>query len=222
MANVYVTGPVHIYVNLPGEAFANVNTGKPTALTLTGNCYYLGTGEQAPSISFAPVYEPVPNDIAGSGHPTEYIYQGRVASISCTLTRWNESVIAALDTMGTGGSRGIDNSTDVGTAMSFEGMQFCTWLHFPYYSKAYGSSYGMPAGYRFFGCRLVDWQISPGTRAKRRLFAVSCDRVYDPATGASYLFDNVMTYGAGAVAGTAGVGLAIPATPPTVATGLVS
>lgn len=210
MASIYVTGPVHIYVSLPTNVVANSSTGAPSALTYPSSIYYLGTGETAPTIQIAPMYEPVMNDIGGVQAPIDYTYQGKVGQASCTLTRWNEAVIAALDSFAAGGgdARGTDGATAIGSAMLFEGGTFCTWFAFPYYTKNYGTTMGMPAGYRALACRLIPWQIAPGTRAKKRLFSIEMDRVYKPADGKFYLFDNVMTN--------------IPAIPPTGPTGLVS
>ncbi len=204
MANIYVTGPVHIYVSIPAETFANSGTGAPSALTYPSSIYYLGTGEQAPTIAISPLYSPVANDIAGDQAPIDTQYQGRVGSATCTLTRWNEAVMASLDTMGDI-SRGVDAIDDVGTLMQFEGRTFHVWFHFPYYSKF--SAFAMPAGYHFCSCRLLPYQISPGTKAKKRLFAIECDRVYEPSTGKFFLFDEVMT--------------TVPSIPPTSVSGLV-
>lgn len=224
MAIIHVTGPVHIYVSLPGYAWPNSATGIPSALSTQPSIYYLGTGEQAPRIDISKLYEPVANDIAGSqSRPLDTLYQGQVARVSANLNRWNESVINTLDNAADAAgdsNRGVDTLSAVGSAMIHEGLTFQCWLHFPYSAaKAYGATYSMPAGYRFFACRLLPYQIDPGTKQKRRVFAIDCDPVYEPSTGKFWLYNHTMSNAL--VDGTAAT-YSIPTTPPTSVTGLVT
>lgn len=211
MANLYVTGPVHIYVSLPpGINHSGSGVADPTAYPTT--LYYLGTGQQPPVLDIIPVYSPVANDIGGDQIPIDDQYMGKVGGATVTLSRWNEYVLNLLDnipaSIPTDSARGADGAQDTGTLMQFEGATFHAWYHFPYYSKVYGTLYNMPAGYHALACVQRPWQISPGTQAKRRLFSVEWKRVYKPSDGTFKLFDHTMT--------------TVPSTPPTVVTGLVS
>ncbi len=220
MANIYTTGPVHIYVTIRSAAFANSTTGVPLALTVPtkSQTYYLGTGEQAPMINRRKNYSPVMNDLAGETIPLDNLYQGESVTVSTTLTRWNEYALLNLDIgsqWNAAGARGIDSATDLGTAQIFEGSSFQCFLHFPYYSKAYGTSYNMPRGYHFYSCRQIDMNVQGGTKAKKRTFAFEVDRVYHPGTGYFYTYDNVL-----AISDTA-TGY-LPEVPPATVTGVVT
>ncbi len=215
MANLYVTGPVHIFVSLPVGTYTGTSGAfDPAAYPTT--IYYLGTGEQAPIIQISPLYSPVGNDIAGDQIPFDDQYMGKTASAVVTLTRWNEAVAQALSNMPNSGDSvpGIDAAMDTGSLMQFEGGTFHTWFQFPYATKQFGTLFGMPAQYHFPACTMMPWTLAPGTKAKKRLFQIDAKRAYRAADAKFYLYDN-LGYG---VSG----GTALPSIPPTAATGLVT
>lgn len=210
MAIPYVTGPAHLYVSFPTRTMVNSGTGLPSALTYPTSIYYLGTSQNVPNLDHSPVYEPVQNDIAGQQVPLDVAYQGEVARVTATLSRWNEYSLKELDKIsayGGSGARGKDVIGDIGSLMITEGHTFHCWVHFPYYSK-FGSGFYMAAGYHYSACRMLPYQQTPGTTAFRRLFAIEALPIYNPSDGSALLYDETMT--------------TIPAIPPVTATGLVT
>ncbi len=216
MANVYCTGPVHLYVGL------NISRSGSTGSTLmadliaganaasTSQIYYLGTCETAPKIQIDPKWKAIHADIGGDEVPFDWIFMGEDAKVAGVLTRWNESVYSALAARPrTSGTRGAATATDMGTLMLTDAVAVPLWLHFPYYSKAYGSTYNMPNGYRFF----ATWMMGPdeietGTKVNKRLIRLQCNRVYKASDGTWQLYDGSMVN--------------IPSVPPVGRTGQVS
>lgn len=74
-AQIYSTGPVHIYV-------AHKSTG-PAAAT------YLGTCEKTPNVEIEYKWAPVNNDVGGLA-PVDMVFKGITAKINLSLNRYNE------------------------------------------------------------------------------------------------------------------------------------
>lgn len=172
MAQPYVTGPAHMYVQ---------SGGSPV---------YLGTAERTPRIEVRPGQIPVMNDIGGPVVPFDMMYSGEEAFISADLTRWNNSVLQTI--LGrpiVGSPPGADSFGSIGTIISYEGMGFVFYIVFPYSSKpAYSTQ---EAGYRFFSCYVIgpDDHYSLGTNPRKIHLAIHALRVYDPASQSLSLFD---------------------------------
>lgn len=222
MANPYVTGPVHLYVAAPqgigssssssssssGSVYTN-NPPDPLLLAYPSMIYYLGTCETAPKIVIDPKWKPLFADIGGDQVPFDFAYTGEDATVTGVLNRWNEYVYRSIVARPNTTVRGTLTANDVGSLMIAEGKAHCLWLHFPYYSKAYGSTYNMPAGYRFPASFVIGPDhIEGGTKASKRLIQWKCARTYKPSDGTWLIYDHTMTY--------------IPSSPPTYPTGAIS
>lgn len=183
MANLYVTGPAHIFVQLPGIA-------GPQAYS------YLGTAERYPKISIRPANEPVFNDIGGKV-PFDMAHMGEEAFVSADISRWNEPVYAALAARPRPGSgtRGVNVAGDIGTLYVTEGFAYSLAVLFPYAAKLVYAAAGMPAGYRFLSSYLVGPdELEPlGTTPRKIRLMWHCLRTYDPSTGSLFLYDHDMT-----------------------------
>lgn len=135
MAQGYVRGPTHIY--------CGVGSG--------GAAVYLGTAERSPRISIRPSWSPYYNDIAGQKIPYDWGFDGEEAFVVSDMTRWNQSVLAALQarprTVIGGSTPGLNVAGEIGSMMITEGLAVGLWLLFTYTSKAAYAT--QLAGYRF-------------------------------------------------------------------------
>lgn len=165
MAQLWCTGPAHIFVG---------NGGSASQRTVQ----YLGTAEQAPQIIIDPQYEQAFNDVGGGLVPIDELYQGEVANVSMVLTRWNEDVlqdIRSLPNFATN-SPGAHGSIDLGTLMLSEGCTYPLYIKFPY-AQAKTAMAGMPNGYRFWAAKNVGpFQVMPGTSLMRKQLIFNCLR----------------------------------------------
>lgn len=171
MAQLWCTGPAHLYVGLGGS-----KTGK-TPL-------YLGTAETKPDIDIKGEVEGVMNDVAGSKLPMDELWEGEEAMISFVLTRWNMPVVLSLMSQPDpfGGAGGVNAQDDVGTLFLTENYSFPFWVRFPY-AASKGAMAGMVFGYRFWACKILSpKKIEPGTRAMKHHFIVHAKRTYTNAT----------------------------------------
>ncbi len=186
MSQVYVTGAVFAYVGT-GTNFGPV---------------FLGTGERAPKQRTMRGWEPVFNDLAGTADPFEELYEGQWAFVTVRLTRWNQGVVDYLQSVPIapglvpgGVGPGTDLLGDVGTAMQLENRLFPLWLLYDYgavgrFPKAAMVGGGMPAGRHYFGTKLESPdEETRGTQANFIDLIWKAKRIYDPSTGAFFLYD---------------------------------
>ncbi len=133
--------------------------------------------------------------IGGGEVPFDRAWLGETGMATGVLTRWNEYVYAKCVTRPrASATRGQNTCNDVGSLMLAQAISYSVWFHFPYYSKMFGSTYMMPAGYRFLaGCLVGPDGIEPGTKASKRAFVFQFDRVYKPSDGTWWLYDHTMT-----------------------------
>lgn len=75
-AQIYSTGPVHIYV-------AHKTAGPAAAI-------YLGTCEKTPNVEIEYKWAPVNNDVGGLA-PVDMVFKGITAKINLSLNRYNEN-----------------------------------------------------------------------------------------------------------------------------------
>lgn len=147
MAQLYTTGPAHIFVG--------VGTG-------TGglDVAYLGTCENAPRVQLRPASKGVMNAISGTVVPHDKSFQGEEGFIGLDLTRWNQSVLNVVRgrAVPSVGPPGAYLPGDYGTLMITEGRAMRVWMTFPYAAKAafnQAASGAMPPGYRFLYCEPI-------------------------------------------------------------------
>lgn len=191
MAQLWVTGPAHIYF-----AFPNGSGGQNTPV-------YFGTCEDAPYIEIIPHYEDVRNSIGGTV-PFDKSYQGELALIDLDLNRYNEGVYATLAARpragAGGGPRGTNVAGDVGTLMLTEG--FCTGVYVKFDYGAAGAAPkqafiggGMPFGYHFPFCVPAgpDKLKGLGTTPRKTNVMLFALRGFNPATQTFTLYDNITT-----------------------------
>lgn len=196
MAQPYVTGPALLYVGVTSSSPGGTSN----------KAVFLGTAEQSPVIEIRPDYEPVFNDLRGSKKPFDLAFEGEEAFTFADLTRWNESVYAALaarpravSALGAGGAvagglglaptRGVNIAGDIGTLQLTENQSFTLWVVFPYASKPAMAS--MPAGYRFpFTVFEGPDLLKPlGTRPRKIHVVFHHMAGFNPATGAFFTYD---------------------------------
>lgn len=179
MAQLYCTGPAHIYAAPPGAL---------------GALSYLGTCEDAPVIRINAEFEPVRNDIGGKRKPFDMQYQGEDALISIDLNRYNESVYSLLAARPAGASpRGSDVLTDIGTLVMTEGAQSAIVVQFPFVAKASMVAGGMPPGYYFPTCvTIAPEELRQGTRPKKVNMVFYAWSQWSPVTQGFLLYSNVL------------------------------
>src|SRR5262245_7147495 len=98
MAQLWTTGPAHIWVGVGGERYVSYQDDGGGDMFLFGHnnrAVYLGTAEDGPDIDITYDYEEVFFDGTGTV-PHDRIYEGSEATISAVLTRWNEHTIKNL------------------------------------------------------------------------------------------------------------------------------
>lgn len=192
MASNYVSGPCYIYISLQ-RATAGGAIITPATTVAKADIRYLGTCEQAPRIRLNPQYEGVVNEKAGIKLPIDYSYQGEDGEVAGTLTEWNELVYERIQNKpAQSGTLGKNVVGDIGSLLQLEGYTFHTWIHFPYVTKVYGTTLSMPACYHFPACRAIGEELSLGTVANKRLFAIAADRYYNAADCSITVYDNVL------------------------------
>jgi hypothetical protein len=217
MASPWSSGPVGVWVSVAPDvnvkSGASVSTpsvtsnvtGKVTQATIAGKAQgspvFLGTCENGVTIRAIPEYENVMNDFGGTRKPFDRIYEGEDALSVGILTRWNEPVYRALESIPNfGGVPGVNQPGDIGTMMITEGYAYTVWLEFLFssgragYTKAAWVAGGFPAGYRF----PFSWLEGPkeretGTRAGKIHLTFYHGRGFDPVSGKFMCADQDMS-----------------------------
>lgn len=198
MAQLYSTGPCHVFVGAPG----------PTGLVY-GTTFYLGTAQTKPRISVLRSYKEAMNDLGGQINPVDLTYQGQSAFVSVALSRWNELVYQAAVNRAVGlgpaaqiGTTGIDTFGTLGNLGGLavhEGVLFHLFLTFPkaanpFYAGAGGQTGNggpLPLGYHFFAAVVADQDsLDPGTDYLVRMVQFRCTRVIDIPTQTMSLYDH--------------------------------
>lgn len=173
MAQQWSTGAAHIYVGLPG----------------VGSPRYFGTAKNGPDQDVRPEYVPAMNDLAGPTLPLDEMYVGQDVVIGATMTRWDESIHAALAAIIAGNDRGTDGNLDRGTLMIHEGFTFPLWVTYPF--SALGAYDGLPEGYHFFACKLISpYRLPPGIRPYEVTFTFHALGVYQKNGGGFKVYDH--------------------------------
>lgn len=184
MAQIYTTGPAHIY------------TGPIAAPA------YLGTCEESPEIDLIAMEKEVINSLGGVGIPFDSAYQGEIAIITAVLNRYNEAVYQGMANRPAGFSRpptpGINTAGDIGSLYLTEGLAFTTWILFTFGANGYApqpamnaAPNGIPPGYRFWATRLLGPNRirSMGTTPKKLVLTIGALRVFNPAAQTFTLYD---------------------------------
>lgn len=163
MAQLFCTGPVHIFVGsnviiktkqvlkyIPDDADLTEEQ-KLQLQIIKGKDYlpeivteksfspeYLGTAEKAPQIILRPNYRDIFTDTGGVSTPVGSIYDGCDALGSAVLTRWNEQVFQRVASFAgfSDGVPGTDADTALGTIMEAERETFVLYFVFPYAPRA--------------------------------------------------------------------------------------
>jgi hypothetical protein len=179
MAQLYSTGPAHLFIQYPG----------------LNQLMYLGTCKKAPKIIGRPGWQPVHNDIGGPVIPFDVSFQGEEAFTFTELTRWNETVYARLAARPhRGQARGNNLPGDVGSLMQTEGLNLGLYVYFPYVAKPAYLAGGMPAGYRFPFTTVEgpDEFSELGTTPRELTLVFHHLRQYFPKTGQLLLYDHTV------------------------------
>lgn len=170
MAQLYCTGPAHLFLGV-GGAFS-----------------YLGTAEDAPKIELGPEFEPVLNDVTGKKKPLDMQYQGEDALISADLNRYSETVYAVLaQRFVRPAVRGTSGLLDIGSLVLTESLGFQLAMQFPYAAKAAmagGTGGPMPPGYLFnVVVPIGPEELTTGTKPKKIHVLLYSWPVWSPTAG---------------------------------------
>lgn len=120
MANIYTTGPAHLFLGKSGASFDLDGLG------------YFGTFEGSPQISIQNLHEDVQNDIGGEA-PVAKSYLGSIGSISGILNRFDEAVYASLANglYSASPTRGVMSRANIGAVAQTQGLDFDVLFWFP-------------------------------------------------------------------------------------------
>ena len=124
MALPYVTGPVAVYVA------AGQSEPRPV---------FLGHGTKAPVVTLRQRYKDIHTDFSGSGEPFDAALDSTSALVKVELVRYNENVLAAIQSYGNTtntGVRGIMQPGEIGSLVGIDRIAYPLWLVFPYALKA--------------------------------------------------------------------------------------
>lgn len=187
-AQLYSTGPAHVYVALPV-----ISLGAPTGLKTP---IYFGTAKISPQIELRAEWEPVFNDLGGKV-AFDTAFMGEEALTSIEFTRWVEPVYAQLANRPTpgggiaGGIRGLTGPLDVGSLMLTEGLNFGLYIIFPF-ARAKRAYATLPRGYFFPGTFLMgpDKHNQMGTHPKELFLLFHSLRLFNKDTGQLLLYTN--------------------------------
>jgi len=167
MAQVYVTGPVDLWV---------------LTSTYGGQPRFLGHGERAPTINLIPFYVTHQADVAGAA-VFERFYNGMSARISVDLIRFNQATLDEVRLASASGdwlkgpeeiSYGFDPPGSIGTATKAERVSHILYLRFPAANRPGMNGQAnprarLPAGYRFFYCTLDPQVIRGGSTVAHKV-----------------------------------------------------
>ena len=195
-ATPFVSGAVPIFVGYyaSGPIVSGATIAAPAELL------FLGHTENGLDIQFEHKFDPYRVDLGGSVE-ADKSYQGTTATITATLSRWDDaayqSLVAPPVIIGASGMGG-DVPGGIGTLMVQEGAAQQVIALFPYQAKtAYAAQV---AGLRFFACTLEqdNWKAL-GTRPRLLSLSWRANRVFVPGItnafgyGGWVLFDSNMT-----------------------------
>jgi len=160
---------------------------------------YLGTAEECPRVEIVRGWLPWYDDEQGTTLPADELYEAEESWVTADLTRYNETVYAAIAAVISraalgGGSRGMNFPSDVGTSMVYEGFTYPLILQFPYVGKPIFAVRGLPAGYRYFNATLAgpDRLETMGSQARKTRLVWRCREYLDLDSGAMALYDHAM------------------------------
>ncbi len=193
----YNTGPVHFYVGLPSTTtFAVAGGGGINFATLSFTSWlYLGTAQRSPKRVTRRFHEEVWNDVSGTKAPFDNIYEGMEGLVAPDLTKWDWSVYRQMSALAgaVSGPGGTDDRFARGTLRMTEGKFVGLALVFPFYAKLAMKNQGMPPGYFYPCCWLVDDdELSAGTGMNVENIVFHCHSAFSPATGSFTLFTEVL------------------------------
>lgn len=186
MAQLYVTGPVHVYIKH----------------VLDGTVRFLGHGERAPTIQLTPNLVPVKCDVGGEAQ-FESIYSGEGATVRVDLVRYNMAVMNTIrvrsrSTAFPAAVPGYDNPGMIGTLTLAEGAYYQLILVFPnaakpFYQNAVNGA--LPAGYRFKAAVMDPESQQPGSANPYKLsVSWTCLRIFDPTDRNAFGFGGFSLY----------------------------
>lgn len=120
MANIYTTGPAHIFL------------GRSTDDSDLDALSYFGTFENSPQIVIQNLHEEVMNDIGGDA-PVAKSFLGSVGTISGILNRYDEAVYASLANglYSASSARGIMPRANIGALAQTQSLDFDVLFWFP-------------------------------------------------------------------------------------------
>ncbi len=209
MARVHVTGPVQMYVSLPGDSYQR--------------CWFLGVGETAPKIRIRTYYAGVFFYQSGEQVPLDLAFQGKTGEIIAQLTINDESVFQLMgaaprfgDTK-VGVARGLTSFRDHGAMILGDSGYFSLYLVYPFAeTNNVGSNVpqqtqpyptALPSVYRFPTCTLATYEDTGGTGERGVALAIEARPAYysrklyksrmggAPLAGGMVLFDNFVPPG---------------------------
>lgn len=174
MAQLYTTGPVWLFVAVPG-----------------GTLSFLGFGEEAPTIEILPRQRNVRSDASGEV-PFDKSFQGKEATTSVVLNYHNKTILEACESIPYETGRttsGSYSARDMGTLMLTEGRALSLYVLFS--NQGDPTMPGMPGGYRFPNNTAIDGPIvkKPGSHEEKISLVFRSVPIFNPNDKSFTLYD---------------------------------
>lgn len=156
---VHVTGPVHTWVQVPGDQIR-----------------YLGTCEVTPQVQLISYAQDAMNDLAGKTLPFQRTDDGSEAVLAMMVNYFSKSAVAAIKASGVAAGRqvrpGVETRWSRG-GVKFGVTTFGLWHVFDNYFNPGGTTVGLEIGYYYPQCEWVNLDVSKmGTQVQSQLVVV--------------------------------------------------
>lgn len=180
MAQIYVTGPVNLWVK-------RISDAQPR---------FLGHGERAPTVQFSPIWVDVHCDVGGAA-VFDRIYSGESARISVDLVRFNNNVLMDIQARAKsaavpGAEFGYDPPGAIGSLCNSDQIGYTVYMDFvgakrPTMQNAANGA--LHPGWRFFNCTMDPESIQGGSANPYKVhLSWTAVRMFNPAVNNAFGF----------------------------------
>lgn len=198
-ANLYCTGPVHIYARVPVKG-----AGPRTNVTVGGNgSSYVGTCEVYPKLAFEQTWIDVFNDLGSTQVAFDKMATGEKGIVECDLNRFDYNVVNTITNYPRNGRnnaginpRGSMTRLDRGAFALANGLSVELWLYFSFFGSVNALDYPeLIPGYYFPACVVTAYNPDPiGTQTHKIRLMIEPLSVWTAATGGFTLYSNSIDY----------------------------
>lgn len=163
----------------------------------SGTPAFFGTAESYPKHERRVDIEYLMNDVGGRKKPVDVSFQGMDASLSLTMTVWDEGVAQILENLPrfelspNTSPPGTWSFADMGTLMAFEGYAIPIWLQYNYAKKAAYSK--LAPGYHYYNALPLTLGDENGAAPMKRIFSFYVWPATNFSAKTQTLFDYNMT-----------------------------